>query len=188
MSVSVCIREKDTKSVVFCKPTCCFVTFFVLNLFFPSFSVICGILVYMCFMALVNCSVYNPSEKCVVLPWKIMHVGASGRTIEQYFNEVIGKEVIDSVRTLELVGAFLRRSKEQLDSVDTSVPLDMAIQSFGGFLRYHVSSCKKPQEPQQSRVDAFQIMMSNVRQQSFRLPRKKQLLTTVSHVVLPCKI
>ena len=125
-------------------------------------------------MALVNCSVYNPSEKCVVLPWKIMHVGASGRTIEQYFNEVIGKEVIDSVHTLELVGAFLGRSKEQLDAVDTSVPLDMAVQSFGGFLRYHLSSCEKPQEPQQSRVDAFQIMMSNVRQQSFRLPRKKE--------------
>ena len=41
--VSVCIREKDTKSVVFCRPTCCFVTFFILNQFFPSFSVICGI-------------------------------------------------------------------------------------------------------------------------------------------------
>ena len=86
-------------------------TFFILNQFFPSFSVICGILVYMCFMALVNCSVYNPSEKCVVLPWKIMHVGASGRTIEQYFNEVIGKEVIDSVHTLELVGTFLGRTR-----------------------------------------------------------------------------
>ena len=49
-----------------------------------------------------------------------MHVGASGRTIKQYFNiEVIGKEVIDSVHTLELVGAFLGRSKEQLDAVDT---------------------------------------------------------------------
>ena len=42
-----------------------------------------------------------------------MHVGASGRTIEQYFNEVIGKEVIDSVHTLELVGAFLGRSMQE---------------------------------------------------------------------------
>ena len=103
-----------------------------------------------------------------------MHVGASGRTLEQYFNEVIGKEVIDSIHTLELVGAFLGRSKEQLDAVDTSVPLDMVVQSAGGFLRYMVSSCENPQEPQQSRVDAFQIMMSNMRQQSFRLPRKKE--------------
>ena len=71
-----------------------------------------------------------------------MHVGASGHTIEQYFNEVIGKEVIDSVHTLELVGAFLGRSKEQLDAVDTSVPLDMVVQSFGGFLRYHVKNPK----------------------------------------------
>ena len=99
----------------------------------------------------------------------------SGRIIKQYFNtEVIGKEVIDSVHTLELVGTFLGRSKEQFDAVDTSVPLDMAIQSFGGFLRYHVSSCGKPQEQQQSRVDAFQVMMSSVRQQSVTLHRKKE--------------
>ena len=62
--------------------------------------------------------------------------------IEQYFNtEVIGKEVIDSVHIL--VGAFLGRFKEQLDAVDTSVPLDMAIQSLGGFLRYHVTELRK---------------------------------------------
>ena len=75
-----------------------------------------------------------------------MHVGASGRTIEQYFNEVIGKEVIDSVHTLELVGAFLGRSKEQLDAVDTSVPLDMAVQSFGGFLRFSAASPQSIEE------------------------------------------
>ena len=45
-----------------------------------------------------------------------------------------------------------------------SVPPDMAVQSVGGFLRYDVSSCENPQEPQQSRVDAFQVMMSSVRQ------------------------
>ena len=62
---------------------------------------------------------------------EIMHVGASSCN-----TEIIGKEVINSVHTLELVGAFLARSKEQLhiDAVDTSVPLDMAVQSFGGFL------------------------------------------------------
>ena len=135
---------------------------------------ICGILVYTCVMALVNCSVYNPSEKCVVSPWKIMAVGASGRAIKQYFAEVVGKDVINSGHTVELVGAFLGRSKEQLDEVDISVPLDMAVQYFGGFLRYHVSSCGTPQEPQRSRVDAFQLMMSSVRQQSVRLPRKKE--------------
>ena len=103
-----------------------------------------------------------------------MAVGASGRAIKQYFAEVVGKDVINSGHTVELVGAFLGRSKEQLDEVDISVPLDMAIQSFGGFLRYHVSSCGTPQEPQRSRVDAFQLMMSSVRQQSVRLPRKKE--------------
>ena len=75
-----------------------------------------------------------------------MHVRASGRTIKQYFNtEVIGKEVINSVHALELVGTFLGRSKKQLDAVDTSVPLNMAVQSFRGFLRYHASSCGKAQ-------------------------------------------
>ena len=105
---------------------------------------ICGILVYTCVMALVNCSVYNPSEKCVVSAWKIMAVVASGRTIKQYFAEVVGKDVIDSGHTVELVGAFLGRSKERMDAVDISVPLGMAVQSFGGFLRYHVSSCGTP--------------------------------------------
>lgn len=94
----------------------------------------------------------------------ILEDHASGHTIKQYFNtEIISKEVIDSVHTLKLVGAFLGRSKEQLDAVDTSVPLDMTVWSFGGFLRYQVSSCGKSQEPQQSRVDAFQVMMSSIR-------------------------
>ena len=54
------------------------------------------------------------------------------------------------------------------------MPLDMAVQSFGGFLRYHVSSSATPQEPQHLRVDAFQLMMSSSRQQSLKLPRKKE--------------
>ena len=113
---------------------------------------------------------YNPSEKCVF----ILEDHASGRTIKQYFNtEIIGKEVIDSIHTLKLVGVFLGRSKEQLDAVDTSVPLDMTVLSFGGFLQYQVSSCRKSQEPQQSRVNAFQVMMSSIRQQSVTLPRKE---------------
>ena len=42
-----------------------------------------------------------------------MHVGASSCTIKQYFNtEVIGKEVIDSVHTLELVRVFLAVDKK----------------------------------------------------------------------------
>ena len=115
-------------------------------IFFTSFSVFCGILLTCARgsdMALVNCSVYNPSEKRIVSPWKIVPVGASGRTVQQFFTETISKE-IDCENTLELVAAFLGRSKKQLDKVDTSVPLDMAVQSFGGFLRYHVSSSTTP--------------------------------------------
>ena len=74
---------------------------------------------------------------------------------------------------MELVAAFLGRFKEQLDEVDTNVALDMAVQSFGSFLRHHVSSSVTPQEPQRLRVDAFQLMMSSSRQQSIKLPRKK---------------
>ena len=58
------------------------------------------------------------------------------------------------------------------------MPLDMAVQSFGGFLRYHVSSCETPQEPQQSRVDAFQIMMSNVRHSHSDFLGRRNLLET----------
>ena len=77
-------------------------------------------------MALVNCSVYDPSEKRVVFPWKIMPVGASGHTVKQYFIETISKEV-NSEDSWELVAAYLGRSKEQLDEVDISVPLDAAV-------------------------------------------------------------
>ena len=47
-----------------------------------------------------------------------MSVGASGRTIKQYFAETVSKEMIDSLNTLQLVGAFLGRSKAQLDAVN----------------------------------------------------------------------
>ena len=37
------------------------------SIFIPFFSVICGILVYTCFMTLVNCSVYNPLRSYTTL-------------------------------------------------------------------------------------------------------------------------
>ena len=54
--------------------------------------------------------------------------------MKQYFTGTISKELVGSTDTLELVGALLGRAKDQLDVVDFSVPLDMAVQSFGGFL------------------------------------------------------
>ncbi len=127
-------------------------------------------------MALVNCSVFNSSFNSVVLSWEILSVGASGRTVEQFFRETISKELGSALNPekLELSGVFLGKSKEHLDAVDLSVPLDMAVQSFGGFLRYHVSCCPEPQEPQRSCIDAFQLMMSSSRQQSARLLKKKE--------------
>ena len=101
-----------------------------------------------------------------------MPVGASGRTVQQFFTDTVSRE-IHSESTLQLVAAFLGRSKELLDEVDTCVALDMAVQSFGGFLRYYVGRSATPQEPQCLRVDAFQLMMVSSRQQSIRLPRKK---------------
>ena len=129
-------------------------------------------------MALVNCSVYNPSSSRVILPWKILLVGASGRTVNQFYSETISKELgaARELEKLELVGAFLGRSKEHLDAVDGSVPLDIAIQSFGGFLRYHVRVGIEPQVAQCSSIDAFQLMMCSSRQQVLMHPRKKEPL------------
>ena len=103
-----------------------------------SSSVMCGILVCTCVMILVNCSMYNPSGKCVVFPWKILSVKATGCTMKQYFTETIGKELVGSADSLELVGVFLGRAKDQLDVVDFSVLLDMVVQSFGGVVFFRI--------------------------------------------------
>ena len=70
-----------------------------------------------------------------------MLVGASGQTVQQCFIEAISKELVGTCTdNFELVGIFLRGLEEQLYAVDSSVSLDIAIQSFGSFLRYNVHS------------------------------------------------
>ena len=112
--------------------------------------------------------IFLPHHVLTSSSWKIVPVGASSCTIQQFFNETISKENDSKKKTLKLVAAFLGRPNEPLDKVDTFVPLDMDIQSFGGFLQNHLSSW------QRLRLNAFQLNTSSSRQQSLWLPRKKE--------------
>ena len=103
-------------------------------------------------------------------------MGTSEHTVNQFYLETISKGFGGAleVEKLEQLGGFLGRSKEQLDAMDGSVPLDMAVQSFRGFLQYHVCSCADPQEPKHSGIVTFQLVMSSCRQQMLGYPRKKE--------------
>ena len=85
-------------------------------------------------MALVNCSVVNEASK-VILPWRILSGGESGRTIQQFYDDTIDE-------SLEIVieCAFLGQTKDCLDRIELSLPLDSAVRLFGPFLRYRVLS------------------------------------------------
>ena len=50
---------------------------------------------------------------------------------------------VEMLEQLELSVAFLEKSKDSLDAVELSVSLDMAVQFFGCFLRYHVDSSRE---------------------------------------------
>ena len=71
----------------------------------------------------------------------------------------------------ELSGVFLGKSKDSLDAVELSVPLDMAVQSFGCSLHYHVNSSRGASS---HGVDAFELTMFSQTQQLRKFPRKKE--------------
>ena len=108
-------------------------------------------------MALVNCSVVNEASK-VILPWRILSGGESGRTIQQFYDETILKEIDTIDESLEIVieCAFLGQTKDCLDRIELSLPLDSAVRLFGPFLRYRVlSSSDQPCES----VNALTLLM-----------------------------
>ena len=65
-----------------------------------------------------------------------------------------------SPERLKLSCAFIRKAKVYLDAADLALALDVAVQTFGCFLRYNVN--EKPPAPRPL-VDAFQLMMSSQR-------------------------
>ena len=89
------------------------------------------------------------TDNHLIFPWKILSIGALGRTVQQFFFEVMltslksNETGVEMLEQLELSVAFLEKSKDSLDAVELSVSLDMAVQFFGCFLRYHVDSSRE---------------------------------------------
>ena len=131
---------------------------------FVSFSRYITCLLCMASMVLVNCSVLCQTDNRLIFPWKILSIGASGHTVQQFFEEFM----LTDLKSNE-TGMELGKSKDSIDVVELSVPLDMAVQSFGCFMRYHVNSSRGASF---HAVDAFKLMMFSQRQQLRKLPRR----------------
>ena len=73
---------------------------------------------------------------------------------------------------IELISAHLGRSKESLDEVELSIWLDLAVATYGGYLRYVISQPERNELKQA--VNAFAMLMASQRllcQQ--RVPEKR---------------
>ena len=86
-------------------------------------------------MAPVNCSVVNHTSNKTVFPWSIMSARESGVTVQQFYNEHLLCKLKEPPE-MELQSAFLGKSKDSLDKIELSLPLDSAIPLFGSFLCY----------------------------------------------------
>ena len=67
-----------------------------------------------------------------------------------------------SSTTIELISAYLGRSKESLDEVELSIRLDLAVATYGGYLRYVISQPERNELKQA--VNAFAMLMASQRQ------------------------
>ena len=92
-----------------------------------------------------------------------MQIGNPGRTIEQYFHDVVAGHIDSSSCTcVVLRDAFLGRSKHNLDQTDMGILLSLAVTSFGGYLRYVTSQRETPVE--KPTTNAFEVMMASQHQ------------------------
>ena len=125
-------------------------------------------------MSLVNVSIFCTTLHRLLLPWKILAIGSPGRTVEQFFHDVAAPLVQSSSKSyMNLDKAFLGRSKDHLDEIDLQIVLDVAVCSFGAYVRYSTSQ-QSGQVEECMRVNAFHVMMSSQRQLCLRkLPQKK---------------
>ena len=114
----------------------------------------------LCMMAqtLVMVSVFCRSRHSLVMPWKILQIGEPGRTVEQFFHDVAWAKIQSTnSTTTELISAYLGRSKESLDEVELSIRLDLAVATYGGYLRYVISQPERNELKQA--VNAFAMLM-----------------------------
>ena len=111
--------------------------------------------------------------------WTILCTDESGLTVQQFYDDKITGELQKHgvVSEMQLESAFLGKSKDSLDKIDLSLPLDSAIHLFGPFLRYQ--TCEQPQLRQVPAArDAFSVLMANRKQQSLPgLPESVQVRT-----------
>ena len=129
----------------------------------------------LCMMAqtLVMVSVFCRSRHSLVMPWKILQIGEPGRTVEQFFHDVAWAKIQStSSTTIELISVYLGRSKENLDEVELSIRLDLAVATYGGYLRYVISQPERNELKQA--VNAFAMLMASQRQLcQQRVPEKR---------------
>ena len=98
---------------------------------------------------LVMVSVFCRSRHSLVMPWKILQIGEPGRTVEQFFHDVAWAKIQStSSTTIELISAYLGRSKESLDEVELSIQLDLAVATYGGYLRYVICQPERKEQKQ----------------------------------------
>ncbi len=108
---------------------------------------------------LVNASIFCRTKNQFLLPWRILHMGQPGHTVEQFFHDVAATHIESTSSTrIILERAYLGRSKDNLDQIDLSVTLDSAVPLFGGFLRYITTQSKTQTNTSTSR-SAFDILM-----------------------------
>ena len=93
--------------------------------------------------------------------------------MEQFFNDVAWAKIQStSSTTIELISAYLGRSKERTDEVELSIQLDLAVANYGGYLRYVISQPERNELKQA--VNAFAMLMASQRQLcQQRIPEKR---------------
>lgn len=88
-------------------------------------------------MALVMVSVFCNTSHMTLLSWKVMEIGIPGRSIEEFFYDVVVEKIEEPsnvVSMIKLDKAFIGRSKDSLDQTELGVQLDVAVTNFGSFL------------------------------------------------------
>ena len=92
-------------------------------------------------MTLVNCCVVLEKRNGVLYPWKITSSQISAIALRGYYNNVIEPQLKisdDLQKRLQLTKGYLGKSKESLDLIDLDIDLNLAIGTFGSFIKYVV--------------------------------------------------
>ena len=79
---------------------------------------------------------HNP----LLLPQQILPIGSPGQTVEQFFDDVAAPLAESSSKSnMKLDKALLGRSNDNLNEIDFQIALDVAVGTFGVYVRYITS-------------------------------------------------